>query len=170
MDLPLSNGHTAQIDPDDWDRVSQHTWRRMPTNRPGLFYAVAALPRTFDGAPRKTLRLHRFILGLQPGDPDVDHVDHDGLNNQKSNLRLATPSQNGANRRAHRTYAGKPKTSSYRGVSWNARDRKWQGIICVRGKQKALGQFDDPADAARAYDDAAVAAWGEFARRNFDGS
>lgn len=105
--------------------------------------------------------MHRLILGASKGDPDVDHVDGDGMNNRRSNLRVASRSQNMGNQR---TRCG-AKTSRFKGVSLLPNGR-WHAQIKVNGKTKFLGAYAEETDAATAYDRAARAAFGEFARTN----
>ena len=107
--------------------------------------------------------MHRLILDAPDG-AQVDHIDHDSLNNQRSNLRLCTCSENQRNRR------GRPKnnTSGYIGVAWYRRCGRWGSQIWVNGKDHWLGLFDDPAEAARVRDAAAKRLHGEFATLNFE--
>lgn len=91
----------------------------------------------------------------------VDHINLNGLDNRRGNLRLCTDGQNKANGRIRRD-----NTSGYRGVYWNASANKWQAYISVNSKRLYLGVFSDPWDAAVAYNDAALKHFGEFARIN----
>jgi hypothetical protein len=113
-----------------------------------------------NDAGRRTARLmHRLILDA-PAHLQVDHIDGDRLNNTRANLRLATRSQNMANRRSPRT-----NSSGYKGVSWTA--NRWQAHICYQHRRLYLGRYRDPQVAALAYDIAARALFVEFARCNF---
>ena len=108
--------------------------------------------------------MHRLILGAPLG-ADVDHRDGDGLNNTRSNLRLASRSQNMAN--VTRTVHG--ASSKYKGITFIARLRlhPWKAQITVGGQHIDLGRWATEEEAARAYDAAAVKYFGEFARTNF---
>lgn len=117
------------------------------------------LRATIDGKHRY---LHHMIverMGIDCLD-DIDHIDGNPVNNQRDNLRPASRSQNQANR-------GKPKnnTSGFKGVSWHR--NKWQASIRVNYKPIHLGYFDDPIEAARTYDRAALKYFGKFANLNF---
>ena len=93
----------------------------------------------------------------------IDHINNNGLDNRKANLRLATPAQNARNRRktAAKTY------SKYKGVSYHAGQRKWSAAIRVNGQYKYFGLFQNEIDAAKAYDEAARKYHKEFAVLNF---
>lgn len=114
---------------------------------------------------RRLQLLHRVVLGLGHGDPlCADHVNADGLDNRRSNLRTTTQANNAKNVRKwfqHRT------TSRYKGVSYHQQNKNWRAYIRLAGRQRHLGVFDSEELAARAYDAAADEQHGEFARRNF---
>ena len=94
--------------------------------------------------------------------PRVDHVDGNGLNNQRSNLRPTTQAQNLANQLKRLGV-----TSKFKGVCWRDRPSPWRATITVDGRQRGLGSFADEEQAARAYDAAALDLFGDRARLNF---
>lgn len=152
-------GRVALVDDADYDLVMQYRWyvfeRQRPSGNTDGPYAIANFVRA-DGT-HTMLKMHKLITGW----PRTDHQDHDGLNNQRSNLRSATAAQNNHNQRP---YLG--RTSSYKGVYWYKRGQgKWRAQI--GSPTRFLGYFLVEEDAARAYDAAAQAAWGEFACLNF---
>jgi hypothetical protein len=117
-----------------------------------------------DGRSR-AFRLHRVIAAVFIGDVTGRHVDHRNRrrgDNRARNLRICEATENNANRRRAR------KTSApFRGVSLEPSSGRWRAFISERGRNRALGRFDDPAEAARAYDRAALAIFGAFASLNF---
>lgn len=154
-EIPLTSGGFALVDDEDFDRVTEA----------GSWYAHESLNTSYatqnyrpDGGKYTTRRMHSFITGL----PYVDHVNGNGLDNRRTNLRLATASQNQANQRMRRD-----NTSGFRGVYWHAPGRRWRALIIAKGKRISLGYYDAREDAARAYDAAAIEFFGEYARPNF---
>ena len=148
-ELVLHSGHIALVDDGDLPAVlAAGPW--WVQSRRG-WYVCRHVPIT-----RTTQYLHRFLTGY----PMTDHKNGDGLDNRRANLRPCNNSQNQANR-IH--WNG---TSGFRGVTRHHGGR-WQATIGRDGRMVYLGLFATPEDAARAYDAAAVAAWGEYARPNF---
>lgn len=158
--IPLTQGKVAIVDDADYEWLNQWKWCTVKRES-GRCYA-ARMVRV--GLKRKTLLMHRLILGLDFGDErEGDHINVVGtLDNRRSNLRIATKSQNMCNR-------GKTKenTSGFKGVSWDMNAKKWHAQIKVNGERISLGLFVNPVSAARAYDIAALELHGEFARTNF---
>ena len=154
-------GRVALVDDADYELVSQYRWRVYQRRRPGCRdsgpYAIAHVRRA-DGHWTNTT-MHQLITGRT----GTDHVNMDGLDNQRSNLRPATQSQNMGNTRSH---AG--SSSPFKGVCWDRQHQKWLAQICVAGRRAYLGRFTGEEDAARAYDAAAREAFGSFARLNFE--
>lgn len=136
------------VDNQDYDKVSQFNWSLVTKG-----YAIT-------GGRGATMAMHRFILGLVKEDKiEVDHVNGNKLDNRKSNLRLATPSQNRWN-----TTKRKHNTSGYKGVYYHY--GKWQARIGINYREITLGTFNKPEKAAEAYNDAARVLHGEFAKLN----
>lgn len=106
--------------------------------------------------------MHRVILNTPPG-MDTDHINGDGCDNRRCNLRICTRSQNMAN---GGKYKIKDSTSPYRGVCWHKAIGKWRVQIKVNGRRIALGYFDDERKAAAAYNAAALEHFEEFAKPN----
>lgn len=149
--IPLSGGLLAQVDDADFERLSRHRWHVSHNG-----YAIRR-ERCADGVKRMVF-MHREVFGTMPG--DIDHADGDKLNNCRSNLRAATRTQNNAN------MGFRGGSSAFKGVSWHCRISRWVAYINVGGKRKNLGSFGDEVSAATAYNKAAQAIFGEFARLN----
>lgn len=150
-EIKLTLGQVAVIDDEDFDKISHLKWRAQKA-RNG-FYATANLNN------KDVIQMQNMIITNVPEGKMVDHRDRNGLNNQKDNLRICTPSQNGANR----TPWGKSK---YLGVSRKGARNKWRAFIGVEGVNKYIGTFDSEEQAAIAYNEAAIKYKGEFANLN----
>ena len=147
-EIPLTKGQVALVDDVDFERISAFAWF-CATNG----YAARTGPQ------RKRIYMHREVLGVSGQKTHCDHINHDTLDNRRSNLRPCRAGLNIANSRKWRTRT----TSRYKGVSWMTSKGRWRAVICVNARQKHLGLFDDEQAAARAYDTAALKAFGEFA-------
>ena len=158
--IPLTKGKAARVDNDDYTWLSQWKWHASRSEH-GLWYAERV---DYPDGRRQKIKMHRLITNALPSQ-SVDHIDRDGLNNTRSNLRIATHSQNNANRGM-----SKNNTSGYRGVSWHKYDRKWIARVQFQGRDIHLGRYIDPVDAARAYDQKVKELFGEFAYLNFPNS
>jgi len=151
-EITLTRGLVALVDDADYDAVvAAGKWYVQPG--PNTFYARRSYKRDGD---RWSIQMHNFLTGWS----FVDHIDGNGLDNRRSNLRPADDSQNQMNRGAPSN-----NTSGFKGVG---RERLgWRARIHIGGRSIYLGYFDTPIDAARAYDEAALHHYAEFARTNF---
>lgn len=157
MVIPLTQGKFTEINAKDWPLVRSFKWCAQKDDH--TFYAVAMTP--MRNGKRRSLKMHRVILGLSGPKPHVDHRDGNGLNNKRKNLRVCLKGyQNLANSKVP-----KSNTSGFKGVIYDKRTTKrhWKAKI----QTTHLGHFESKIEAARAYDRVALARFGEFARLNF---
>jgi hypothetical protein len=156
--IPLTQGKYAIVDPEDFERLNKHKWHAVRQNN--TFYAIRC-----TGPAKKTtyIRMHREIIH-PPRHLVVDHINHNGLDNRKANLRSATRAQNNYNRLIIKR---KGASSKYKGVAWKEDRKKWRARIHFNGKLIFLGYFKDEIQAAKAYDIAAKKYYGRFACLNF---
>jgi HNH endonuclease len=153
--VPLVAGVQAVVDASDFPLISQYVWSLDPQRR----YAVAYLdPRDWT----KCVRMHRLIMDARAGEV-VDHINGDGLDNRRSNLRVCLQAENSRNRRK-----GEGFSSRFKGVSLvkGRREKPWRAQIRHGEKVRCLGYFSLEEEASRAYDEAAIALFGAFARVN----
>jgi len=142
------------VDPEDYDALSKYKWYAVKRSR--QYYAVAKVGQ-------KKVRMHRLIMKAPKGKV-VDHINHNGLDNRKANLRLATEQQNTWNKRKQ---VG-DYSSKYKGVAWVKSKQRWRSKITCNSRDISLGYFDDEKTAAEAYDDKAKELFGEYASLNLE--
>lgn len=154
----------AIVDDEDFEYLNTFRWS-LTYNKAGNKYATChdKTKKTKCGKYSAKIKMHRMILKLTDSKILCDHIDGDGLNNQKSNLRIANRTQNARNRSAN-----KNSSSKYIGVSAHTQHgkTKWCARIQKGEKQKYLGIFETQQEAAIAYDNAAKILYGEFAKIN----
>ncbi len=156
--IPLTQGKVAIVDDADYNWLSQWKWRAK--RRRNIFYAARSACVAEDN--KGTEWMHRVILGLRADDKrQCDHRDGNGLNNQRSNLRRCTATQNHQSSRKRMV-----ATSRYKGIYWHRHVRKWHARIGLNKKQMHLGYYDSEIDAARCYDTEAIKNFGDFALTN----
>jgi hypothetical protein len=153
--IVISSGEIALVDDDDYEALSQYKWT-LQVNRNNRYAARWKVvgKRTYK------IFMHRSIMNFPEGS-EIDHINHNGLDNRKENLRLTHKSGNQQNARIRRD-----NKSGYKGVRWYKRDKRWQSSIMVDYKAIHLGYFDDPKAAAFAYNQAAIRYFGENAFQN----
>jgi len=158
VEVPLTKGKVALIDDEDAPTVLAYKWTAMHVPRSKKWYAR----RGFKGSDgkQKTMLLHRFILGA-PSDKQVDHINNDGLDNRRANLRLCTNAQN-----HHNMGLTTRNKTGFKGIMRKSNGRY---LVHVRAQNKVyhVGTFRTAEEAARAYDSKAKELHGEFARLNF---
>ena len=152
--ITLVRGEKSLVDDEDFERLSQHRWYAIQGRT--TVYAQGAI-RQPDGRI-KSVGMHRFIMG-EPVGMEVDHIDGDGLNNQQSNLRVASTAENQRNR----TGINRNNRSGVRGVFWVKREGRWRAQICVDGKNIGLGDFAEFGEAVIARRQGELDHFGEFA-------
>lgn len=154
--IPLPNGEVAICDAEDKDLVEDFNWSHY--GRKGYDY-VATNRYIAETKKGSTLYLHRHIMAqyFEITGLEIDHIDHDGKNNLKSNLRAVTRRQNGMNR----ITLDRRNKSGYRGVHISKHSRKWRACVAVGLKHHVLGQYHDIEDAVHRRDLAVLELYGE---------
>jgi hypothetical protein len=154
--IPLTQGKFAIVDPEDYDRLARYKWYAAKNNH--TFYAVRSSWLKLEKKKIK-IKMHRVIMNA-PAGLIVDHINHNGLDNRKANLRLATPAQNARNSLRRRNRSG------YKGVCYAKNRRKYRAVIWHNNKRIHLGYFNSKTAAALEYDRAAKKYHKEFANYN----
>ena len=156
--IKLTQGKWALVSDEDYEFLRQWKWFAFKgsSNMP-----YAARTVRLNSKQSYKIFMYNIVAKRIKLKEIIDHIDRNGLNNQRNNLRDSTRSQNNANRGLN-----KNNTSGYKGVCWNKQKQKWHARIRVNYKYVQLGLFDNIKDAARAYNKAALKYFGEFAWLN----
>jgi hypothetical protein len=147
--IKLTQNKIALVDNEDYERLTKWSWYVVKKGH--NYYAVRQF-RLFGKKKivymhRQALEYNNFVFGKNLS---VDHIDHNGLNNQKHNLRVVNSKQQAQNRKKT-----KKKTSKFKGVCWDKLNEQWRAYIKVNGKELYLGLFDNEKKAAKEYNYAA---------------
>lgn len=150
--IQLKHG-TAIVDEQDFDKIKDYKWS-------SIFCGKAKSPYAVSSHFGKIVYMHRIVMGAK-SDQFVDHIDGNGLNNSRENLRFATTSQNNMNQCKR-----SDNTSGHKGISWCPDREKYQVYINIDRKRKSLGRYKTLEEAIYVRDQAVKAHYGEFAREN----
>lgn len=155
MELTLSDGTRFLVDLEDIPKIFNQSWHIFHSRQKVYI-------RSWDKVKKRKVFLHRIIMGVTNSNLQVDHINGNTLDNRKENLRICSHRQNVLNREKH-----KNNTSGYKGVSINKNTSfPWKASIGVNKKRIYLGQFSTAEEAAKAYNEAALKYFGEYARIN----
>lgn len=153
-EIVLTQGLKALIDSADLPLVNSRRWYAVKLRH--SYYAVSSTYPEISCY----LKMHRIIMGVTNPKIHVDHINGNGLDNRRSNLRLATPQQNNMNARKLKGLW------PYKGVAYDPRNEKWYSRIRHNNKLNHLGTFETAEEAALAYNEKAIILFGEFASLN----
>lgn len=150
----------ALVDDEDYEKINKYIWHITTNKKSKTMYAATRIycelkPKGYN------VKLHRMILNISDRKTLVDHINHNGLDNRKENLRICTIQQNTFNSNKRKSI------SKYKGVNWVKKEKKWRTRISFNKKEIYIGRFDNEIDAALAYDNAAKKYHREFACLNF---
>lgn len=156
--IKITQGCRAFIDDEDFEKVSRYRWYLVrPLKSKTLKYAAC---KKYPDGEKKTLLMHRLILNAPKGRP-VDHIDRNGLNNQKSNLRICSIRENNLNCKIHKT-----NKSGYRGVCWHEQNSCYRAYFSLHNKTYHIGLFQTAKEAAIARNEKMKQLGCKFARLN----
>lgn len=153
--IKLTQGKFALVDNEDFEVLSNYSWVYSPDKKTGYAHTTVRL----DGK-RTTVKMHRMIMSAKKG-LQIDHINHNGLDNRRSNLRECTQSQNQANMNVRST-----SSSGIKGVHQRKDNGRWRAHAFRNGRRVWLGHFNTAKEAAMAYNNYVLKFDGEFARLN----
>ena len=161
-EITLTQNKVAFVDDKDFERVNRFKWYAQ--NHGNQWYAVRNETYHHKKQRQRKVQMHRFITGISR-EWWIDHVNGEGLDNRRNNLRPCTNSTNQANRKTSCN-----KIVEYKGVYFHKKSGKYMVRIQQDGYRYFLGEYYSPIFAAEIYDKKAVELFGEYAKTNFGGN
>jgi hypothetical protein len=156
-EIQLTKGQVAIVDDNMYDYLNQWKWQASEQKN-GKFYAQRKIK---VNSLRKCIMMHRLIVNNTDIKLHTDHINGITLDNRKINLRICTNSQNQMNKKVQIN-----NKNGLKGVSFNKEKKKYEVSITIKGNKIFLGYYFNPIDAAKAYNEAAIKYFGEFANLN----
>lgn len=154
-EIKLTKGEVALIDDCDYDLISRYKWQLLNHGKRKYAYTTYSVKNR-----TQHIYMHRLIMDTPKG-MEVDHINFNGLDNRRANLRNCSKSQN------HFNFRKAKSTSIYKGVTLVPSTGKWHARIKINQKTIHLGTYVEEVDAAKVYDKAAIELAGEYAILNF---
>lgn len=153
--IKLTKGLIALVDDNEFEKLNKHKW--FSQKKGDTFYA-----RRYEckNGKIKRIYMHREILELKNKKEEVDHINKNGIDNRKENMRICTHQQNQWNTKK------RTGISQFKGVHWHKKANKWQGQIRCNNKWYYLGLYNSETEAAHVYNKKAKELHGEFAQLN----
>ena len=152
----LTRKQVALVDDDDYEKLNKYKWQAYPNNN--SYHARARIKE------KGLVKMHRYIMNA-PQSMDVDHINHNPLDNRKCNLRICTRSQNLMNTRKRKNTTSKYKGVSYSSSKGDRNTKKWAAYINI-GKRITIGRYRTEKEAAQAYNEMASLHFGDYALIN----
>lgn len=154
--ISLTQGKVALVDDKDFEFLSKFKWYARKNGR--TYYATRN-SRQVNKVRTAQIQMHKVIMGETPCGKEIDHIDGNGLNNKRVNLRFATKTENNRN-----CLIRKDNTSGHKGVYWDKNSRKWKAQVGYNKKVLSLGRFDSIEEAIKTYQNFVKENFGEFVR------
>jgi hypothetical protein len=163
--IKLTRGKFAIVDDEDYEELNKYKWIVTDSNRSKTFYAARYVGKNENGIyllehRKKVVKMHSILMNTPKG-MTVDHINCNGLDNRKKNIRLCSFAENKRN-----SSLSKNNSSGYKGVSWHNTMRKWRARISFKNNLIVLGYFFNKKEEASTYNEAAKKYHGEFANLN----
>jgi len=158
--IPLTRGLYAIVDAEDYEKLSKYKWHARVDEGRRTVYAARNVSYHKNGRRHnRAILMHREIMNPPEG-MVVDHINGNGINNRRCNMRVCTQFENTHNNRPR-------KDGKSRFIGVDPHRDKWRARVCYKGRKHHVGLFDDQVEAAKARDRKALELFGEFARLNF---